>query len=119
MTYKPEGIDLEIWRFAKSNKEVSYENLKKLFSEFCGIEQSHISNYSIYETIARTVGDAVENGLIKSHMIHSLATSIHPNPYYAALFHNRDDFELVCLSALLNTLRFVRVKNGSEIFVDL
>lgn len=117
--YKPEGISLVIWKFAKSNKPFSYENLRKVFADFSGVSEEHISNNAIYEIVARTVGDAVERGLVKSYMIYEFATYLCPHPVLARFYKTDDPKELTVIQGMLNILKHIQVKDTDTIFVDL
>lgn len=117
--YKPEGISLQIWKFAKSDKQISYQNLRKVFADFSGVSEEHISNNAIYEIVARTVGDAMQQGLVKSHMMYDFATYLCPHPVLAQFYKNDDSLETKVLHAMLNMLRFIQVKDDTTIFVDL
>jgi|LakMenE18May11ns_1017448.scaffolds.fasta_scaffold9485388_1 hypothetical protein len=117
--YRPEGIGQVIWKFAKSSKEVTMENLKEVISEYSGIVPDMLSDYSVYEVVFETVGQAIEAGVIRAHMFRDFANAIVPSPFFRNYQAIEVLTELTMIQCMINMIRYVQVIDGDTILIDL
>jgi len=120
--YRPEGIDQVIWKFAKSNNPISYKNLGEVVGDFSGVEPEDISEREIYSIVATTVANAIAHGgVIKYHMFYDFSQAICPPPFIKDLFQNHFEhsLEFRMIYGMLDMIRYVKVRNDEEVFIDL
>lgn len=123
MTVKIEGINKVIWRLAKTDQEITFDLIRQKVTEYLQHgSAADISEYTCYELVVHCIADALDKGLVKGHMFEDSLKSYHMHPVYKELFpemFNNSGSELLKLiRALLNMIRFVQVREGTEIYVD-